>query len=186
MKVVVAALAIALLALGWRLNSANVMLREQQQQVQTLKKALSERSAQEALALQTQCSEMAKKFLSTRGWKPGVGDDYKNHFNTKMNKCFVLVSSYLVNDDFATFDLYDAVEGKRYATYLGHNICDVSITQNPKKCSVDSGHVWLDGDDTRLPADFIAGFRGSLYGGGSGDATTQKTFLDHIKPFMTD
>src|SRR5262249_179511 len=111
--------------------------------------------------------------------------DYKNHFNSKLNKCFVLVSEYLLKDDFRTIDLYDAAEGSRYATYNGHNICDVSITKNPKRCALDSGKVWLDGNDSRNPADFTTGFRGLLYGGGSGDENTQKTFLDHVQPFMT-
>jgi hypothetical protein len=158
----------------------------QQQQIEVLKKALSEKSTQEALALQTQCAEAAGKFLSSRGWKPGVGDDYKNHFNSKLKKCFVLVSGYQPNADFVTVDLYDAVEGRHYATFNGHNICDVAITKDPRKCSVDSGSIWFDGDDSRHPADFVAGFRGLLYGGGSGDATTQKTFLERVQPFMSE
>src|SRR5579864_5634793 len=188
MKIVLAVLVVALLALAWRLNSVNAALGEQQQQIQTLKSTLAEKSTQEALALQTQCSEMASKFLSRRGWKPGVGDDYKNHFNSKLKKCFVLVSGYLPNDDFLTIDLYDAAEGLHYATFNGHQICDVAtlaITRNPKKCRMDSGRIWFDGDDTRNPPDFTAGFRGLLYGGGSGDETTLKTFLDHIHPLMS-
>ena len=98
----------------------------------------------------------------------------------------MLVSGYQPNDDFVTIDLYDAVEGRRYATFNGPNICDVAITKNPKKCIVDSGSIWFDGDDSRTPADFTAGFRGLLYGGGAGDATAQKTFLDHVRPFMTE
>lgn len=186
MKIAVAVLLVALGGLAWRFNFVNATLREQQQQIQTLKKELSEKSTQEVLTLQTQCSEMASKFLSARGWKPGVGDDYKNHFNSKLKKCFILVSGYLPSQDFVTIELYDAVEGRHYATFNGHSICDVAITNNPKKCAVDSGRIWFDGDDTRHPADFIAGFRGFLYGGGSGDETTQKTFLDRIKPFMTE
>jgi hypothetical protein len=186
MKIAIAVLVLALLAVGWRLNSVTAVLGEQRQQVEALKRALSERSTQEALALQTQCSEIASKFLSARGWKPGEGDDYKNHFNTKLKKCFVLLSGYLANQDFVTIDLYDAVEGKHYAMFNGHNICDVAITKNPRKCAVDSGSIWFDGDDSRHPADFTVGFRGLLYGGGSGDESTQKTFLDHVKPFMAE
>jgi hypothetical protein len=176
MKIALAILVVALLALAWH----------QQQQIQTFKGQLADKSTQEALALQTQCSGIAGRFLSARGWKPGVGDDYKNHFNSKLTKCFVLVSGYLINDDFLTIDLYDAVEGLHYATFNGHEICAVAITGNPKKCRVDSGRIWFDGDDTRNPADFTAGFRGLLYGGGSGDETTLKSFLDHIHPLMSE
>ena len=193
MKVATAILLIAMLALAWRLKFVTTvvthqqqLLAEQQQQIQALHWKLEDKSVQEALSLQTQCSEMASKFLSSRGWKPRAGDDYKNHFNSKLKKCFVLVSSYLPKDDFVTIDLYDAVEGKRYATFNGHQICDVGITKNPKICALDSGSIWFDGNDTRHPADFTVGFRGLLYGGGSGDENTRKTFLDHIQPFMSE
>jgi hypothetical protein len=185
MKIALAVLVVALIAFAWRLNSMKGMLGDKQQQIQTLKSASAEKSTQEALTLQTQCAETARRYLSARGWKPGDGD-YKNHFNSKLKKCFVLVSGYLLKEDFVTIDLYDAVEGRHYATFNGHNICDVAITKAPRKCSLDSGSIWFDGDDTRHPADFIAGFRGLLYGGGSGDETTQKTFLDHIQPFMSE
>ena len=158
MKIASAVLLIALLALAWHLKSVNALvahqqqlLGEQQQQIQTLHRALDDKSVQEALSLQTQCSEMASKFLSSRRWKASVGGDYRNHFNSKLKKCFVLVSGYLPKDDFVTIDLYDAVEGRHYATFNGHQICDVAITKNPKKCAVDSGSIWFDGDDTRRP-----------------------------------
>ncbi len=61
---------------------------------------------------------------------------------------FVLVSGYLPNDDFRTFDLYDAVGGRHYATYNGHNTCSPAITGNPRKCAMDSGSIWFDGDDS--------------------------------------
>ncbi len=193
MKVASAILLIVVLALAWRLKSVTAvvthqqqLLAERQQQIEALHRELEDKSVQEALSLQTQCSEMASKFLSSRGWKPGVGEDYRNHFNSKLKRCFVLVSSYLPKDDFVTIELYDAVEGRRYAIFNGHQICDVAITKNPKKCALDSGSIWFDGNDTRHPADFTAGFRGLLYGGGSGDENTHKTFLDHIQLFMSE
>jgi hypothetical protein len=185
-KLALFVLLVAVVALAWRLNSSSQVLGEQRQQIQTLKTALADKATQEALALQAQCSEMASKYLSGRGFKPGEGFDYRNHFNSKLKRCFVLASAHLPNDDFLSIDLYDAVEGRHYAQYNGHNICDVAITKNPRKCIVDSGSIWFDGNDTRHPADFTAGFRGLLYGGGAGDENTQKTFLDRIQPFMTE
>jgi hypothetical protein len=198
MKIVLVILLVALLALAWRLNSTNATLvrqqqtlSRQQQQIQTLTTALADKSKQEAAALQEKCSETASKFFSSSaGYKNADGFDYKNHFNSKLNKCFILVSSYLhkanAYADFSSIDLYDAVEGKRYAQYNGHFICDVALTKNPRKCIVDSGRIWFDGNDTRNPPDFTVGFRGLLYGGGAGDENTQKTFLDHIQPFMSE
>jgi hypothetical protein len=128
---------------------------------------------------------MARQFLSSRGANLGEVQ-HENHFNSKLKTCFISVSQYEPKDDFLTIDLYDAVEGRHYATFVGHRVCEVYITGDHKKCSLDSGHIWQDGDDQRTPADFIAGFRGLLYGGGAGDETTLKTFLDHIHPFMSE
>ena len=60
--------------------------------------------------------------------------------------------------------MYDAVEGRHYATYNGHSICNEAITKNPKKCAMDSGSLWFDGDDSKTPADFTVGFRACFMG----------------------
>ncbi len=184
MKLAVAAIALALCVLGWSAYSMNATIRQQSQQIRELRAALADNSKQQALAEQTECAAIANRFLVARGWKASDGSDYENHFNLRLNKCFVLVSGYLPNQDFRTIDLYDAVEGRHYATYNGHSICDEAITKNPKKCAMDSGSLWFDGDDSRTPADFTVGFRGLLYGGGAGDEHTQKAFLDRVRAFM--
>jgi len=139
----------------------------------------------DTFALQRACAESAHLFLGRRGWQVDDFSNYENHFNSRSGKCFVLVSVYLPNEDFRTIDLYDAVEGRRYGTYNGHDICDASITGNPRKCAVDGGSIWFDGSDSRRPADFTVGFRGLAYGGGSGDETTQRLFLERARVFMT-
>ena len=190
MRIALAVSLVAVLALAWRLNSMNTVRGQQQEQIRTLTDALADRSKKDALASQTQCAETASRSLLSRGWKasdvsnPDYVSDYKNHFNSRLNKCFVLFSSYLINNDLRAIDLYDAAEGARYATYNGHDICDPFITGNPKKCVMDSGSIWFDGNDSRRPADFIVGFRGLRYGGGAGDENSQKTFLEKIQPFM--
>jgi hypothetical protein len=185
MKVGLAALSAVAIALGWWVFSVNATIRQQTVQIQELKAALAGKSTEQALAVQTECAANAQKFLVSRGWKAEEGSSYENHFNSRLNKCFVLVSEYALNDDFRTFDLYDGVEGRHYATYNGHDVCNVVITHNPKKCTVDSGSIWFDGDDTRQPSDFTAGFRGLLYGGGAGDENTQKAFLDRVRGFIS-
>jgi hypothetical protein len=165
--------------------SRSATIRQQEQRIQDLTAALADKSKQQALAEQRECAASANRFLVSRGWKPDDGSDYENHFNSRLNKCFVLVSGYLLKEDFRTFDLYDAVEGRHYATYNGHNICNPAITKNPRKCAMDSGSIWFDGNDSRTPADFTVGFRGLLYGGGAGDEGTQKAFLDRVRDFMS-
>ncbi len=185
MKVALAVTLAAGCILGALLISTNSTIRQQDQKVRDLTSVLADKSKQQALAEQSDCAAHASRFLASRGWKPGSGDDYENHFNPKLNKCFVLVTGYLPNEDFRTYDLYDAVEGRRYATYNGHSICSPVITGNPRKCAMDSGSIWFDGNDSRTRADFTVGFRGLLNGGGAGDEETQKTFLDRVRQFMS-
>jgi hypothetical protein len=96
----------------------------------------------------------------------------------------------MVNDDFLIIDLIDALEGKTYADFSGHNICDPTVltmsNQKLTKCQLDAGNIWFDGDSTRNPADYHVGFQGYAVGPGIGDENTQKQFLEHIKPFMTE
>ena len=141
------------------------------------------------ISLQTKCSDMAEKYFVSRDYKSSDGFDYKNHFNSKLNKCFILISFYDANSDFLSIDLYDTVEGNHYAMYIGHNSCDpvaLSIYNNPKKCQLDSGSIWFDGNDTRNPVDYHVGFQGIAVGSSVGDENTQKQFLDHIQPFMNE
>ena len=184
MKVGLTIACLALLALTWHLISMNATIRQQAAQIQELTRAQAATAQRQEFAAQAECASAANRFLISRGWRPGAGDEYENHFNSKLTKCFVLVSAYSINDDFRTLDLYDAVEGRRYATYNGHNFCDVAITKNLRRCAVDSGSIWFDGNDSKKPPDFTVGFRGLLYGGGAGDENTQQTFLDHVHAFM--
>lgn len=190
MKFVLSLVLVAVLALlGWIVFSTNTVIREQTQQIQALKTALESKSQNQALSLQTECATTANKFLTShgfltsRGWN-GPGDwEYQNHFNSKLNKCFVLISDYDVKEDLRTLDLYDAAEGKRYAAYIGHNIC--ATRTEPNRCSVDAGSIWLDGDDSRRTPDFEVGFHGLRYDA-RGDENTQKSFLNKIQPFMNE
>jgi hypothetical protein len=141
------------------------------------------------IALQAKCADQASVF-----YKQGKYDDsskefssfYTNHWNKKMGKCFIQINTTSLKDDYASIDIYDAFEGKQYALYIGHNICDVAFTNNPKKCQLDSGKIWFDGNDIRNPADYHVGFQGITVGPGVGDENTQKQFIDHIQPLMTE
>lgn len=142
--------------------------------------------------LQQNCATSAAKyFVNNEGENntPTVATSYKNHFDLKLNKCFILVTSYIANDDFLAIDLYDAVEGAHYATFNGHQICDPTtltiISYDTNKCQFDSGSIWFDGNDTKNPPDYRAGFGGLKYGG-VGDENTLPQFLAHIQPFMTN
>ncbi len=143
--------------------------------------------------LQSKCSDAAEKFYVKNGWRKDGNDtnsSYENHFNLKLNKCFILLTSGSLNDDFVTIDLYDVLESKRYASYNGHGVCDKSILSltntSTNKCQVDSGNIWYDGNDARVPPDFTVGFRGLKYGSQVGDENTQRIFMEHVQPFMNN
>ena len=141
------------------------------------------------IALQTKCADRATSFYKQGGYEDssqGFSSFYTNHWDKKLGKCFVQVNSTSMKDDFSSIDVFDAFGGKHYAVYIGHNICDVAITDNPKKCQLDSGNIWFDGNDTRNPADYHVGFQGIAVGPGVGDENTQKQFLEHIQPFMNE
>lgn len=141
--------------------------------------------------LQSKCSNLAKKYFDDKGYKIDDGFDYKNHYNLVLNKCFILISSYSMKDDFITMDLYDAVGGNRYATFNGHNNCDprvlsLLVPSDLKKCQLDSGSIWINGNDMK-EADIVVGFEGFLNGNGIGNENTLKQFMEKIdQGFMTN
>lgn len=146
----------------------------------------------DALALQAKCADRAAYFYK-EGWykkdTPGFSDFYTNHWNQKLGKCFIQITSTSLNDGFETIDLFDAFEGKRFAVYMGHQSCEPAflvVLGEPKLCQLDSGSIWFDGNDTRNPADYHIGFKGIANGPGTVDENIQKQFLEHIQPFMTE
>src|SRR5262249_31537826 len=131
MRIAHAAALVVVGLLGWFVFSTNTTIRQQEAQIEQLKTSLTDRSQQQALASQRDCAESAHKFLVNGGWKlDEAGLEYRNHFNARLNKCFVLISSYSFNNDVRDIGLYDAVEGNRYAGYTGHDICDPTITRD--------------------------------------------------------
>ena len=66
---------------------------------------------------QEKCAKQAKSFFADLKLDNDT-HDFENHYNLKLNKCFVLVSKYVAKiDDFASKDLYDAFEQKNYASW---------------------------------------------------------------------
>ena len=128
---------------------------------------------QQVLSEQVACAEWANKFIVTRGQKPrSASDHYENYFSASLNTCFVLDSTHSSNG-FQTLDLYDAVKGKRYATFSGYDPCDTILEG---RCALNQGAVWLDGDDQKKP-DFEVNY--TIDG-----ESTKRMFLDRIRILM--
>ncbi len=142
------------------------------------------------IAMQKNCADRAALFYKQGGYgdsSQAWTNSYINHWNNKLGKCFIQITGLSMTDSgFSFIDIFDAFEGKHYAMYIGHNICNVTITNDPKRCQIDGGSIWFDGNDAKQPADYHVGFEGLANGPGVGDENTQKQFLEHVWPFMND
>jgi hypothetical protein len=74
------------------------------------------------LILQEQCSDSAKKFLNEDKWGRAAEDlnssnvNYTNHYNSKYNKCFILISERFSDGSGTSQVLYDVLDHKEYAS----------------------------------------------------------------------
>lgn len=99
------------------------------------------------MELQTKCADRADFFFKLGGNldnSQGFSSSYTNHLNKKLGKCFIQIRSDSLNgDNFVSINLYDAFEGKDYASFTGYTVCDpmLSATNSYKKCQLDSGNI---------------------------------------------
>jgi hypothetical protein len=140
--------------------------------------------------LQQQCSNETAQFLERNNYNiKDQGLSYENHYNSKLGMCFILVNQYVVNSDFSDINLYNALENKHYASFTGYDICDPSTlvltNQSSTKCQLNSGSIWLDGNDQKAKADEIFGFNG-IKNGGVGNQNTQTEFIAAVQPFLNN
>ncbi len=84
----------------------------------------SERQVLEStLTLQEQCATAAQKFFNEDRWGRAIEDtnssdiDHTNHYSSKHNKCFILITEKISNKFIGTSQvLYDVLENKKYAS----------------------------------------------------------------------
>ncbi len=97
------------------LYSQNTALREQRRQVQELNAKLESMSKTTSLDLQGKCAKQAQEAFKLNGMEKEAMASFQNHYNTKLNKCFVQFNSHKGLMTFRT--VVDAFEGKDYADY---------------------------------------------------------------------
>lgn len=131
--------------------------------------------------LKIECAATARTFFNDDNSKNDTSYSvwYENHFNSKLNKCFILVYFSSLTDTFTGIDLYDAAERKHYATYNGHRACP----PGGDECQSNGGSIWLSGNDSSTP-DVQVGFGYMNKQEGSSD--TEKEFISKIQAFMTE
>jgi hypothetical protein len=69
-------------------------------------------SRKELYELQEKCKIAAQEFVHTRGFSASYFIDYQNHYNVKLNKCFIYIRQISFTDSvfWRHFLLYDANE----------------------------------------------------------------------------
>lgn len=138
MKATLAVLVAVVIALG-------VLLVRQSAAIATYETRLAAVSAEVAskksasLDLQAQCSEQARKAFNLSGFKESEGTVFRNHYNARLNHCFIETQHPLVQRGVVwTFrDVYDAFEGHPVATYIWHTEEGKKYWEvKPKMCEV--------------------------------------------------
>lgn len=145
--------------------------------------------------LQAKCTNAASTFFAgdrTGDMSPSKDStsniSFENHFNARLGKCFILIRSDSRTDDTLGLDLWDALEGKHYAMFIGHKDCnlgDLNINGTPEKCLLDGGGLWYNGDDTAT-ADYKVGYGNIVDGRSAGDKNTLPEFIQKVHDFMNN
>lgn len=101
-----------------------------------------EQALKTQLSLQEQCADASKKFFNEDKWGRAAEDlsssnvNYTNHYNSKYNKCFVLITERFSDGSGTSEVLYDVFGHKEYANgTFGTN--DYSFKKS--SCSILSG-----------------------------------------------
>ena len=116
-------LLVAVAVLGYQVHSQNAALADQQRRITELNSRLEAKSQTASLELQEKCSKQARSDFEEYGWKKEAFASFTNHYNEKMNKCFILIQSATPssNSRDGTISinkyLFDAFEEKQYGSY---------------------------------------------------------------------
>jgi len=116
------ALIAAVAVLGYVLHTQGAALADQERQIRELNAKMEAKAKAAGLELQASCSKQARQEYNENGWKKEQMAGFTNHYNEKMNKCFVLIENTTplkpADGTFITYKtLYDAFEGKAYGDY---------------------------------------------------------------------
>jgi len=100
--------------------SQTAALRDQRRKVQELNARLESKSKTASLDLQEKCAKQAHEAFKLSGETTKLAN-FLNHYNEKLNKCFVQIMSTDVKKSPGTIGTFnsisDAFEGKVYAEY---------------------------------------------------------------------
>ena len=137
MKVIIACLLVAVIALAVLMRSQSASIRDLERQVHELNARFLERSKTANLDLQAKCSEQAHQAFAQMGYRERGITNYENHYNPKLNRCFIYVRGMDLRSSPGTVLSFgyvlDAFEGKRYGEYIQPS---GKVEEPPWACSV--------------------------------------------------
>ena len=118
MRAIILILLAAAIGLGVLASQQAATIKDQRQQMA----AVDEQAKATSLAMQGKCAEQAQKVFISLGYREGGMAAYENHFNTKLNKCMVLLENQQVSQKTVyTFKfVMDAFENKNFGEYIWH------------------------------------------------------------------
>lgn len=141
MKVTVAVLVVAVVAMAVLFRSQSASIRALEQAIQKLNVNAPEKATTAGLELQAKCSEQARKAFADLGYPKNQMASYENHYSPQMNKCFIHAQNTDTKIDPETIwtyrSVFDAFEGKDYGTYAWHTEKDKKYWEVPPfQCEV--------------------------------------------------
>jgi len=101
--------------LGLLLYLQTAALRKQRRYVQELNAKLESMSKTASLNLQEKCAKQAHEQFVNLGWGKHESAVFGNHYNQKLNKCFLQIEN--TDGEMTWKTVSDAFEGKVYAQY---------------------------------------------------------------------
>lgn len=129
MRIQISILLAAVIGLGVLAVQQATMIREQQIQLV----AANDRSKVEALGLQAKCAQQAKAEWAEMGYKANDMATYRNHYNTRLNRCFMHFESRIITDGVGwdNRSVVDAFEHVGYASYMWKTVPDKKFADVP-------------------------------------------------------
>jgi len=151
MKLLASFLLLVVLVLAFQIYRQQAVIRDLQNQLLGLQRQVEANSVPRTAPLEYQekCAEQAGKAFREIGYTPKDMAGYENHYNTKLNKCFLLAQNTDAKHSptIWTFkSLSDAYEGKSYGEYSWHTVKDKKYWEVPPfSCKVvlpsDEEHI---------------------------------------------
>lgn len=136
MRYIILLLLAATVGLGVLAGQQAATIKEQQGQLA----AASDRRKAELLAMQTQCANQAKLTYSELGYKPKDRAYYRNHFNSRLNKCMLYTESQ-PSDETGSWDnkaLIDVAENNELGSLAWLRFPQSGKSEPPYLCHVQS------------------------------------------------